>query len=200
WPAWPRCGSRPNMPARPAWRPSTWCPATRATPRCRSCSRPEGESAMPEYLAPGVYVEETDTGSKPIDAGSTSTAGMIGGTERGPVNGPILITRYGEFRRWFGETLTADVYGPHRFLPHAVEGFFVNGGKRVYVTRVLNLGAAALAHTRLFLHQEGIASGTLMTRAAATAGRLPLGWPGAPGAVLANHLPRLGRASGTPTT
>ena len=49
---------------------------------------------MPEYLAPGVYVEEVDTGSKPIEGVSTSTAGMIGVTERGPVNVPILITSY----------------------------------------------------------------------------------------------------------
>ena len=60
---------------------------------------------MPEYLAPGVYVEEVDTGSKPIEGVSTSTAGMIGVTERGPVNVPILITSYGEYVRWFGERL-----------------------------------------------------------------------------------------------
>ena len=29
---------------------------------------------MAEYLAPGVYVEEIDTGSKPIEGASTSTA------------------------------------------------------------------------------------------------------------------------------
>ena len=45
---------------------------------------------MPEYLAPAVYVEEIDTGNKPIEGVSTSTAGMIGVTERGPVNVPIL--------------------------------------------------------------------------------------------------------------
>ena len=30
---------------------------------------------MPEYLAPGVYVEEIDTGAKPIEGVSTSTCG-----------------------------------------------------------------------------------------------------------------------------
>src|SRR5207248_2584912 len=30
---------------------------------------------MPEYLSPGVYVEEIDTGPKPIAAVATSTAG-----------------------------------------------------------------------------------------------------------------------------
>src|SRR5512146_3182415 len=97
---------------------------------------------MPEYLAPGVYVEEVDTGSKPIEGVSTSTAGMIGVTERGPVNVPILITSYGEHQRWFGDRLNFRTYNnrgdPLCYLPHAVEGFFLNGGKRVYVTRVLD--------------------------------------------------------------
>ena len=61
---------------------------------------------MPEYLAPGVYVEEIDTGSKPIEGVSTSTAGMIGVTERGPVNVPILLTSLGDYTRWFGERLS----------------------------------------------------------------------------------------------
>src|SRR6266550_964234 len=100
---------------------------------------------MPEYLAPDVYVEEIDTGSKPIEGVSTSTAGMLGVTERGPVQVPILVTSTGEYRRWFGETLSADLYGDHCFLPHAVEGFFTNGGKRLYVTRVLDPKAAATA-------------------------------------------------------
>jgi phage tail sheath protein FI len=37
---------------------------------------------MPEYLSPGVYVEEVDTGSKPIEGVSTSTVGMVGITKR----------------------------------------------------------------------------------------------------------------------
>jgi uncharacterized protein len=100
---------------------------------------------MPEYLAPGVYVEEVDTGSKPIEGVSTSTAGMVGVTERGPVNVPILITGFGEYQRWFGQTLNEDLYGEYRFLPHAVEGFFQNGGKRVYDTRVLKIDQALSA-------------------------------------------------------
>src|SRR5215471_16560553 len=102
---------------------------------------------MPEYLAPNVYVEEIDTGSKPIEGVSTSTAGMLGVTERGPANVPILVTSYGEFTRWFGEELDPAVFvnpinGLHCFLPHAIDGFFTNGGKRVYLTRVEARGAA----------------------------------------------------------
>src|SRR5439155_8367388 len=96
---------------------------------------------MPEYLAPGVYVEEVDTGSKPIEGVSTSTAGMLGVTERGPANVPILVTSYGEYARWFGDRVDPIDFGGHAFLPHAVEGFFTNGGKRLYITRVEAPGA-----------------------------------------------------------
>ncbi|GGJ24148.1 phage tail sheath subtilisin-like domain-containing protein [Neoroseomonas lacus] len=98
---------------------------------------------MPEYLSPGVYVEEIDTGPKPIEGVSTSTAGMVGVTERGPVNVPILLTSAGEYDRWFGGILPigdftdpADPDRAHCYLPHAVQGFFTNGGKRAYVVRV----------------------------------------------------------------
>jgi Bacteriophage tail sheath protein len=116
---------------------------------------------MPEYLSPDVYVEEIDTGSKPIEGVSTSTAAMLGVTERGPANVPILVTSYGEFTRWFGDRLDPDIFGAYSFLPYAVEGFFTNGGKRLFVTRVEAQGAqhatfdvgdrgsAASAHTRL---------------------------------------------------
>jgi Bacteriophage tail sheath protein len=109
---------------------------------------------MPEYLAPGVYVEEVDTGSKPIEGVSTSTAGMIGVTERGPLNVPILVTSYGEYVRWFGERLRMDLYSNgadrHCYLPQAVEGFFTNGGKRVFIVRVLDTTKALTASTFLF--------------------------------------------------
>ena len=101
---------------------------------------------MPEYLAPGVYVEEVDTGAKPIEGVSTSTCAMVGVTERGPADVPVLVTSVGEFARWFGGQLRrGDDYGDHRFLPHAVEGFFTNGGKRVYVVRTLDAAATRAA-------------------------------------------------------
>lgn len=108
---------------------------------------------MPEYLAPAVYVEEVDTGTKPIEGVSTSTTGMIGMTERGPANIPMLVTSMGEYTRVFGQALNADLYGEHRFLPHSVEGYFGNGGKRLYITRILN-SASALPATRLLVAPE----------------------------------------------
>src|SRR3954469_1875157 len=118
---------------------------------------------MPEYLAPDVYVEEIDTGSKPIEGVSTSTAGMLGVTQRGPVDVPILVTSYGEYTRWFGDTLNPADYPDHCFLPHAVEGFFTNGGKRLYVVRVVATALAARASTKLFdRNAPTLASTTLL--------------------------------------
>lgn len=128
---------------------------------------------MPEYLSPGVYTEEIDTGSKPIEGVSTSTAGVVGVAERGPVNVPILITGYGEYTRWFGGRLSFTDFhnanGPHCFLPHGVEGFFTNGGKRVFVTRVLD--TEGVTKSRLFLFDRGTAgsASTMILRAAGEA-------------------------------
>ena len=59
------------------------------------------ESVMPDYLAPGVYVEEMDSGPRPIEGVPTSTAAFLGETERGPLR-PRLVTSFNEYRRWFG--------------------------------------------------------------------------------------------------
>jgi hypothetical protein len=94
---------------------------------------------MPEYLAPGVYVEEIELGPRPIEGVSTSTAGFVGVTRRGPVNRPTLVTNIGEYFRFFGDLLDEDTYGDNRWLPYAVQGFFSNGGQRAYIVRVANL-------------------------------------------------------------
>lgn len=98
---------------------------------------------MPEYLSPGVYVEETDTGSKTIEGVSTSTAGFVGMTKRGPTEGlPVLVTSFADFQRKFGGHFDFGVnFKHHNYLPYAVEGFFTNGGKRLYIKRVLGTGA-----------------------------------------------------------
>jgi phage tail sheath protein FI len=114
---------------------------------------------MPEYLAPGVYIEEVESGPKPIEGVSTSTAGMVGMTVRGPVDGlPQLVTSFADFRRRFGGYLP-EAFGNSRFLAHAVRGFFENGGRRVYIKRVYNSGNPV---------DPGIADATPAPAAAAT--------------------------------
>lgn len=56
---------------------------------------------MPEYLAPGVYVEEIATGPVPIEGVSTSTAGLVGQTVRG-LTELRLVTSWLDFQRCSG--------------------------------------------------------------------------------------------------
>lgn len=92
---------------------------------------------MAEYLSPGVYVEEFESGSKPMEGVGTSTAGFIGLAERGPKEGlPQLVTNFADFRRKYGGYLSENEYGDYRYLAYAVEHFFINGGGRCFVMRV----------------------------------------------------------------
>src|SRR6476620_6397266 len=93
--------------------------------------RPSGRFVMPEYLTPGVYVEEIERGPRPIEGVATSTAGFLGEAERGPIE-PRLVTSYAEYQRWFG-----GVFDTGKFLPDAVRGFFENGGRRLFVCRLV---------------------------------------------------------------
>ena len=95
---------------------------------------------MPEYLAPGVYVEETSFRSKSIEGVSTTTTGFIGPARYGPLDlEPEIVTSLGEFERSYGDRQQlnfSDATGMDNYLWHAVRAFFEEGGKRVYISRV----------------------------------------------------------------
>lgn len=105
---------------------------------------------MPEYLAPGVYVEEVSFRSKSIEGVATSTTGFAGMTRYGPVrydDGPLtteprLITSFTEFERVYGGLEPLLVGADERlcYVGHAARAFFDNGGKRLYVSRVFLAG------------------------------------------------------------
>jgi phage tail sheath protein FI len=159
---------------------------------------------MPEYLSPGVYVEETPSGNRPIEGVSTSTAGLVGVTERGPVNVPQLVTSVGEYTRTFGGALPIDEFSDagraHCYLPHAVEGFFLNGGKRAYVTRVLP-DDALFAEREMFFADPSVATpgNTVLLRPAqqgsGTTAAPPLLYALDPRNLLANDWVRIGDGS-----
>jgi Bacteriophage tail sheath protein len=94
---------------------------------------------MPEYLAPGVYVEEVSYRSKSIEGVSTTTTGFVGPTRYGPIDlEPELITSVGEFERMYGDgrPLTFHDAGPiPNFMWQAARAFFEQGGRRLYVVR-----------------------------------------------------------------
>ncbi len=83
------------------------------------------------YLSPGVYVEEVDRGSKPIEAVGTNTVGFLGESAKGPQNEAIFITNWSQFVKTFGDFKDCSVH-----LAHAVYGFFNNGGSRCFVVNV----------------------------------------------------------------
>ena len=93
---------------------------------------------MAEYLSPGVYVEELPAGSAPMEGVSTSTAGFVGLAQKGPAVGvPQLVTSPADFKRMYGGYLSENEYGEYRFLAYAVDQFFMNGGSRAFIVRVV---------------------------------------------------------------
>jgi uncharacterized protein len=103
---------------------------------------------MPEYLYPGVYVEEVDTGNEPIEGVSTSTVGFLGFTERGTPT-PTFITSYTQFVRTFGGPVLGANGLPSCYLAYAIQGFFQNGGLRCWVARVTSNSSVAASDTSL---------------------------------------------------
>jgi uncharacterized protein len=115
---------------------------------------------MPEYLAPGVYVEEVSYRAKVIEGVSTTTTGFIGPTRYGPWKlDPDIITSIGEFERTYGdgERLKFKDRVFHNYMHQAARAFFTEGGKRLYVTRVFR----PLKDASQGLAQDGHASKAL---------------------------------------
>jgi uncharacterized protein len=99
---------------------------------------------MPEYLSPGVYVEEVDRGPKPIEGVGTAVSAFVGFTEKAEIareidgeivvenllNRPQLVTNWSQYVERFGG------FVPGVKLPMSVYGYFSNGGSRCYVVSV----------------------------------------------------------------
>lgn len=98
---------------------------------------------MPQYLSPGVYVEEVEAGSRPIEGVGTAVAAFVGLAQRGPANTPVLVTNWTQFVSGFGDFMEGS------YLAHAVYGYFLNGGGAAYVVRIGADGAAPAARLEL---------------------------------------------------
>src|SRR2546430_283512 len=98
---------------------------------------------MPNYLSPGVYVEEVEAGSRPIEGVGTATAAFVGLAEKGPVNSPTLVTNWSQFSQAFGGFLEGS------YLAHSVYGYFLNGGGSAYIVRIGADGHAPSAQAEL---------------------------------------------------
>ena len=100
---------------------------------------------MPEYLVPGVYIEESADPPRAIEGVDTNTTGFVGETERGPLQ-PTLVSSYSEFQRSFGGDAN-----PRAYVPSAVRGFFDNGGTRAFICRIAS-GTATVAEAPFGSH------------------------------------------------
>ena len=78
---------------------------------------------MPSYQTPGVYVEEVESGSKPIEAGATNIVGFLGIAAKGPINEAVLVTNWTQYTKHIGGM-------------HAVYQFFQNGGTKCYINNL----------------------------------------------------------------
>jgi phage tail sheath protein FI len=100
----------------------------------------------PSYLSPGVYMEEVDKGSKPIEAVGTAVACFIGYTERAAetrngettslIGKPMLVTNWSQYVQKYGGFVDGS------FTPDAVYGYFANGGGNCYIISLKTLGAS----------------------------------------------------------
>lgn len=154
---------------------------------------------MPEYIAPGGYVEETSSRSPAVESVATSTLGLVGATQYGPVPhpadavlqvaddgrvpdrarrtaGPQVVTSFSEYQRLYGGL---DIHGRPCQLALAARGFFTNGGRRLYVQRVYRYPLTSVGNTDVaasFAHLD------LPIRAAAPVLQWRARWPGSVGA------------------
>ena len=110
---------------------------------------------MGEYLAPGVYVEETSSGSKPIEGVGTSTGAFVGVAEKGPIDEAKLITNWTQFVDSFGG------FSTDGYLAYSVFQFFNEGGTKCFVVRAASDGAAK---SKVIL-KDSAAANTLLVEA-----------------------------------
>ncbi len=85
---------------------------------------------MPTYLAPGVYVEEVEAGSRPLEGVGTAVAAFVGLADDGPFNAPTLVSNWTQFTSTFGGFVAGS------YLAQSVYGYFLNGGGNCYIVRI----------------------------------------------------------------
>jgi uncharacterized protein len=93
-----------------------------------------------DYFAPGVYIEEIDRGSRPIEGVPTNIAGFVGFTEDirngAEIFKPQLVTTWSQYQQYFARPNSDGFTDFNAYLPFAVYGFFLNGGGRCWITSI----------------------------------------------------------------
>jgi phage tail sheath protein FI len=107
---------------------------------------------MPEYRSPGVYIEELEAGSRPIEGVGTAVAAFVGFAADGDHHQPTLVTNWSQFTRQFGSHIDGS------YLAHSVYSYFDNGGGSAYIVRVPDGCASTAAPAMAELCAAGDAS------------------------------------------
>lgn len=92
---------------------------------------------MSEQLSPGIAFSEPRVAPVDIQSASTSIGSMVGVAERGPSDDPVLCGSLPQAQSIFGEL----GYAGSPLLISA-KAFFDNGGKSLYISRVLHYSDA----------------------------------------------------------
>ena len=93
---------------------------------------------MSDVIDRGITVTEIAAMDQPIDVATETTAAFVGRALRGPLDTPVLVRNFAEFRRRFGGIWQRSSLGP------AVEQFFEHGGKQLYIVRISNSARGAM--------------------------------------------------------
>ena len=108
---------------------------------------------MAEYLAPGAYLEEAGFRPKRIAGVTTTIAAFIGPTRYGPAGlPPQAITSLVDFERVYGDgkqlAFSGETAPCDNYVWHATRAFFENGGRQLYVVRVVDTSATRARYRR----------------------------------------------------
>jgi uncharacterized protein len=130
-----------------------------------------------DYFAPGVYIDQVNRGSRPIDGVQTNVGGFIGFTEDirngAELGKPRLVTSWNEYCQYFAREGSDGFTDFDAYLPFAVNGWFLNGGARCYIISV----GTRLPGKEVIQKKEG-ATVVTAARKNALQFRLKEGWQG----------------------
>ena len=120
-------------------------------------------------LQVGVNVTEVDGRASPaLQAAPTSVAAFIGRTRRGVPDRAVRVTSLDQFAAKLGG------HHPDGYLPHAVTGFFLNGGREAHIVRVV--GPGSVPATAVLNDRQGAAAACLRVTAGSRGAADPGTW------------------------
>lgn len=102
---------------------------------------------MAEYLAPDVYVEDGSVNANQVQRVGSTTGGFIGVLPRGEVNKPVFVSSWSDFVEKFSKGLDSP-FLKESDTTYSIYGFFQNGGRKCYITRVVGAGAKKASKTQ----------------------------------------------------